>query len=90
MAILKSLCKADYIIVFDVMKKTLWIACFIKELYQTWIYQISIYCNNQSTIVLFENLQNYQQTKHIDMGYHYIFGNKKGKIIAIKYLILKD
>lgn len=68
----QSLCKTEYIAAFEVIKKAVWINCFLEKLYQTRIYLIPLYCNNQEAITLVKNHKNYQQKKYIDMRYYYI------------------
>lgn len=36
-----------------------------------------------------KNHENYQNTKYIDVLYHYIWGKEKDDIIAIDYLLIK-
>ena len=81
----QSLCEAEYIFALEAVKVAVCIGRFLEQLHQIRIYPIPIYCDNQGAIALAKNPENHQQTKHIDMRYHYIREKEEDGTIEIRY-----
>ena len=86
----QSLYEIKYIAASKAIKEAVWIGCFLKELHQVYNYPISLYCDNQGSIALVKNLENHQQTKHIDVRYHYIREKEEDETISIVYTSTKN
>ena len=89
-SVAESSCEAEYISASEAIKEAVWIGRFLEELHQTRIYPIPLYYDNESAIALAKNPENYEQTKHIDVCYHYIREKKEDRTIAIKYLPIEQ
>ena len=85
-SVAQSSCEAEYVAASEVVKDAVWIGCFLEELHRTRIYLILLCSNNHGAIALAKTPENHQQTKHIDVRYHYIREKEEDRTIAIKYL----
>lgn len=51
---------------------------------------LKLYCDNQSAIRVVHNTEMHQNTKHIDVKYHFVRDQKTAGIIDVKYIGIHD
>ena len=71
-AIAQSTAKAEYIAVSDAYKEVVWLRKLLSNLFDGKLDSTIIHCDNQSCIMLSENLVFHDRWKHIEMKYHFI------------------
>lgn len=65
-------------------KEVLWLCSLIYQIFGMTLTPMTLFSNNQSTIMLTKEHQYYARTKHIDVCYHFIcWIIEKGKICLI-------
>lgn len=53
-------------------QESTWLVQLMNNLHQLVDYEVSMYCDNQSTIRLAENIVFHARTKHVEVYYHFI------------------
>lgn len=64
--------KAEYMALYEGVKKVIWIRFLLKRINYELIDTVSIYEDNQSCIKIASDPTNHKRTKHIDIKYHFI------------------
>ena len=63
--------EAKYRLAAMAAQESTWLKQLMEDLHQPIDYQVSIFCNNLSSIRLAESLVFHARTKHIEVHYHY-------------------
>jgi hypothetical protein len=82
--------EAEYIACFGAAKDISWLNQMLKELGFTTSGNITLYCDNMSTIKLINNPVMHQRPRHIDIKYHYIREKVKDGTISIQHMPTTD
>jgi hypothetical protein len=77
--------EAEYLALTTAIKEALWLKQLLFELNRKQE-EITMYCDNKSTICLSKNPEFHSRTKHIDIRYHFIKEKITKKIIKIEYI----
>jgi hypothetical protein len=77
--------EAEYLALTTAIKEALWLKQLLSELNRKQE-EITMYCDNKSTICLSKNPEFHSRTKHIDIRYHFIKEKITEKIIKIEYI----
>ena len=78
--------EAEYIAASSATQETIHLRNLLNELGHTQIGPTTLFMDNQSTIVLADNLILNQQTKHTNVKYHFICEHTRKKTIKPTYL----
>lgn len=71
-SVILSSTKAKYVAYCQVTKETVWLQLLLKELGHPQLGPTTLSCNNNSAILLANNLKFHARTKHIDTQVHWI------------------
>lgn len=71
--VILSTCKAEYVAMCEAKKETIWLGYLLAKL-EFWkkFTLITLYADNQGSIALSNNPEFYQQTKYINVQFHWI------------------
>ena len=67
-----STVEAEYHAASDASREAVWLLKLFAGLFDQMLEMIVIYCDNQSYVKLLENPMFHDQSKHIEMRYHFI------------------
>ena len=67
-----STTKAEYVVAFSASCEAVWLRKLLSDLFDLLLDATCIYCDNQSCVTLSENLVFHDNSKNININYHYI------------------
>ena len=71
-SVVLSSTEAEYITVVHAAKEAIWLRCLLTELGKNLDSPTTLFVNNQSAIVIARNPEFHDQTKHIEVQYHFL------------------
>jgi hypothetical protein len=78
--------EAEYLAGAHAAKETVWLRCLLSELGHDTHQATILHINNQSTIAVACNLEFHDQTKHIDICYHFLRHKVENEEIELQYV----
>ena len=75
----------DYIASCSTCSEVIWLRKILIGLFDSDIYAIDIYCDNQSCIKLTENPMFHDKSKNIEIKYHYIWDMVHRGLVKLQY-----
>ncbi|MEQ5167072.1 Ty1/Copia family ribonuclease HI, partial [Citrobacter youngae] len=88
-SIATSTAEAEYIAAGSCCAQILWMMQQLKD-YGVTAKEVSIMCDNTSTIAITQNPMLHSRTKHIDIKYHFIRDHVEKKDIKLEYVNTED
>ena len=77
--------EAEYIAAATANKELLWLQTMIQELNFNLLQPSTLYCDNQSCIVLTLNPRFHDRSKHIDTRFHFLCEQITNKLLQLEY-----
>ena len=85
-----STTETEYMALSESVKEAIYLQRFVRELGFGFLANLSIFCDNQSCLLLAENPTFHARTKHIDIRHHFIRDVVKSKTLALKYISTEE
>ncbi|KAK2996001.1 hypothetical protein RJ640_019468 [Escallonia rubra] len=85
-----STCEAEYVAATSTVFHAIWLRSLLKELSFIQDESTQIYVDNKSAIALAKNLVFHDQSKHIDIRYHFIRESIANKQVQVKFVKSED
>ena len=85
-----STAEAEYMALSLCVQEVMWTRSLLKEIQVQIDYAITVHEDNQSAIAIAKNDGYQSRAKHIDIRYHFVREQVKGKIIKLKYTETKS
>nr|GEW23666.1 ribonuclease H-like domain-containing protein [Tanacetum cinerariifolium] len=82
----RSIAKAEYRGVANVVAKTTWIRNLLRELHSPLLIATLVYCNNVSVVYMSANPVQHQRTKHIKIDIHFVRDMVKAVNVRVLYV----
>ena len=81
-----STTEAEYIATCATSGEAVWLRKMLSGLFDLQLHTTCIYCDNQSCIKLFENLEFHDKSKHIEIKYQYIRDMVEKGAVKLQYI----
>jgi hypothetical protein len=78
--------EAEYIVVFDVCTKVVWLCMLVSGLSDQVMDSTMIYCDDQSCVKLSENLMFHDRSKHIEIEYYFLHNRVQRGEVVLQYI----
>lgn len=85
-----STMEAEYIAASDACREATWLRLLLSELGIHQDNPTTIWCDNESAILLAKNPESHKRSKHIDVRYHHIREQIKKGVVNISYVNTKN
>lgn len=81
-----STAEAKYTAAYSTCREAVWLRKLLASLFGDVLETTIIHCDNQSCVKLLENPVFHDQSKHIDMRYHYIKNMVERGVMRLQYI----
>eukprot|EP00253_Pinus_taeda_P032121 PITA_32121 len=85
-----SSAKVEYIAAIQANYEVVWLHKLLYGLFGQRLRPTTIYCDNHSCIKLIENLVFHDQSKHIEIKYHFVQGWVQGGAVKFEYISIEE
>lgn len=85
-----STAEAEYMSLSEAAKEAIFLRRFLGELMDGQVKAITVHTDSQSAMAIAQNPVHHQQTKHIDLRYHFVREALEKEIIKLKYLATNE
>ena len=82
--------EAEYLVACSASYEAVWLRKLLSDLFDLQLDATCIYCNNQSCVNLSENPVFHDNSKHIDIKYHYIRDMVQRGVVKIQYVAMDE
>ena len=85
-----STAEAEYVTACSASYEEVWLRKLLSDLFDLQMDATCIHCDNQSCVKLLENPVFHDNSKHIDIKYHYIRDMVQRGVVKLQYVVTND
>ena len=85
-----SIAEAEYVVACSTSCESMWIRKLLSNLFDLQLNATFIYCDNQSCVKLSENPVFHDNSKHIEIKYHYIRDMVQRGAVKLHYVAMNE